>query len=372
MVDNELRLTQMFFLGCLLFAKRGLPTWTIRCLLILAFLSAIDGFIELRLGYPPWAFGIPSFLQIDKTMLEGILSSQARSDDGLYRVRGPYVNSLVFAEFLAISMPFIIHWLLTGRSILLRMTMGGLWLVILGAIVVTQSRLGLIGTLVAIATYIPMWAYRRWRADPTSIIGPALLFGAPLAAGVLMAVVFSSHTLTMRVLGGGAQASSDEARTVQRVMAIPKIETHPLGHGINQAAGVLGFTAPNGLLTVDNYYLNTLLDLGFLGALGFYGMFAIAATIGAQVFLTTTDRENELAGPAGIVCLNFILLKSVLSEEHNHSLFFLILGMTVALWSRKRALCNPDNLLSATILNKGRSVSGIPGSSRGFKYSSRT
>jgi hypothetical protein len=345
LIDDQLRLTQMFFIGCLIFARRGGPTWTVRWLLILSLVSALDGFLELRLGYPPWAHNIPSFMKIDNDLLEEILSSQARSDDGFYRVRGPYVNSLVFAEFLAICTPFIIHWLLTGRSLKLRVGMACLWVVILGAIIVTQSRLGLIGTIVAIGCYVPLWAYRQWRSDQTSIIGPSLLFGAPIVAMALIGMIFSSHTLTMRVLGGGAQAASDDARVQQKQMAIPKIETHPLGHGINQAAGVLGFTSPNGRLTVDNYYLNTLLDLGFPGAIGFYGMFLLAAWLGARVYLTTVDRESELAGPLAIVCVNFVILKSVLSEEHNHSLIFLLLGMLVALWAREQGLYNPEDFV---------------------------
>ncbi len=344
LIGNELRLAQMFFIGCLMFAPRGGPTRTIRLMLILAFVAALDGFLELRLGFPPWAHSIPSFMRIDADALANILGSQSRADDGLYRVRGPYVNSLVFSEFLTVCTPFIIHWLLTGRTILLRAAMAGLWLVVLGAIVITQSRLGLIGTIIAVGTYVPVWAYRQWRANSTSIVGPSLLIGAPVFALALLGVIFSSHTLTLRVLGGGAQASSDEARTVQRQMAIPKIATHPLGYGINMGAGVLGFTAPNGLVTVDNYYLNTLLDLGYPGAIGFYGMFSMAAWLGARVYLKTADRESELAGPLGIVCLNFVILKSVLSQENNHSLIFLLLGMMAAFWARERGLFDPDNL----------------------------
>lgn len=341
--DNELRLGQIFFIGCLIFGRRGGPTTTIRLILIMAFILAIDGFIELRLGYPPWAYSIPSFMKIDDNALVTILGSQARSDDGLYRVRGPYVNSLVFSEFLAMCTPFILHYLLTGRTALVRVAMAFLWPLVIAAILVTQSRLGLITTLLSVGIYVPFWAYRQWRASSTSIIGPTLLFGAPVVAGALMGVIFSSHTLTMRVLGGGAQASSDNARIIQRTMAIPKIATHPIGHGLGQSGYVLGFFAPDGTLTVDNHYLTTLLDLGIPGAVGLYGMFVVAAVLGVRTFLTTGDRENELAGPLGVTCLNFVVMKSVLSQEQNHSLFFLLLGMAAALWARERKLVDPDN-----------------------------
>jgi len=356
LVDNELRLTQIFFIGCLVFARRGGATATVRMLVIMAFVSAIDGFVELKLGYPPWAYSIPSFMRIDDKALAAILGSQARSDDGLYRVHGQYGNSLIFSEFLAMCTPFILHYLLTGRTARLRVAMAFLWPLVIATIVVTQSRLGLIGTLLSVGFYVPFWAYRQWRANPTSITGPSLLFGAPLVAAALMGVVFSSHTLAMHVLGGGAQASSDEARVVQRQMAIPKIATHPLGHGLNQSGQVLGFTAPNGLLTVDNHYLTTLLDLGIPGAVGFYGMFLVAAWCCARIFMTTSDRENELAGPLGVMCVNFVILKSVLSEDQNHSLALLLLGMAAALWARERRLIDPDNLFPSRVNHGTRSV----------------
>lgn len=342
--DNELRLVQMFFIGCLVFAPRGGATWAVRLMLIMAAIWAVDGFIELRLGYPPWAYSIPSFMKIDDNALANILGSQARSDDGIYRVRGPYVNSLVLSEFFAMCTPFIIHFLLTGRRPALRVAMAFLWPLVIAAIVVTQSRLGLVGTLLSVGLYVPFWAFRQWRANGTSIIGPSLLFGAPLVAGALIGVIFSSHTLTMRILGGGAQASSDEARTVQRNLAIPKIATHPLGYGLDQSAKTLGFYSPSGLLTVDNHYLTTLLDIGIPGAIGFYGMFLAASVIGVRVFMTTATREHELAGPLGIMCFNFVVLKSVLSEEHSHSLALLLVGMSAALWARERGLVDPDNL----------------------------
>lgn len=342
--DNELRLAQMFFIGCLVFARRGGPTMTIRLILIMAFVSAIDGFIELRLGYPPWAYSIPSFMKIDDAALTNILGSQARSDDGLYRVHGPYVNSLVFSEFLAMCTPFILHYLLTGRTAGIRVAMAFLWPLVIAAILATQSRLGLIGTLLSVGIYVPLWAYRQWRTNSTSIIGPTLLFGAPVIAGALMGVIFSSHTLTTRVLGGGAQASSDDARVIQRNMAIPKVATYPIGHGLGQSGTVLGFVSPNGQLTVDNHYLTTLLDLGIPGAIGLYGMFVSISFLGIIVYLKTDDRENELIGPAAIMCFNFFVIKSVLSQEQNHSLAFLLLGMVVALRARAMKLIDPDDL----------------------------
>ena len=333
-VDDQLRLTGMFFLGCLVFTRRGAATRTIAIILILAVLCVIDGFVELKLQYPPWAHHIPSFMRIDDASLANILGSQSRSADGIYRVRGPFSVSLLLAEFLALTVPFILHWLLTGRSLLLRLAMIVTFCFVFSGIVVTGSRLGLVGIIVAVATYLPMWAFRQWRSNRTSIIGPSILIGAPIVALAMIGVVFSSHTLRTRVLGGGAQAASTEIRAEQTRLGIPKILANPIGHGLGQSGSALNFIATNGMTTIDNDYLSTLLELGIIGTLGFFGMFFVGARLGLEAYSTTGDRETELVGPLASMCMVFVVVKMVLSEEVNHSLAFLMLGMLMALRAR--------------------------------------
>ena len=158
----------------------------------------------------------------------------------------------------------------------------------------------------------------------------------------MIGVVFSSHTLTMRVLGGGAQAASTEARAEQRRIGIPKILANPIGHGLGQSGTVLNYVSPTGITTVDSHYLTTLLDLGIVGTLSFYGMFLVAAWLGLRLYLGAGERETELAGPLAAMFLIFVVVKSVLSEETNHSLVLLLLGMMMALRARDRKLSTID------------------------------
>ncbi len=344
LIDNQLRLAGVFFVGCVVFARRGYSTRTVVWLLVLAVICALDGFVEDKLEFPPWANHIPSFMRVDDATLANVLGRQARSADGLYRVRGPYGNSLIFAEFLAMCMPFVLHWTLTARTLLRRVATAVAGLMIFGAIVITQSRLGLVGTMVAVATYVPLWAYRQWRADRTSLIGPTILFGAPLVALAMFGVVLSSHTLRTRVLGGGAQQASTEARNQQMRLAIPKVLANPIGHGLGQSGSALGFYNQAGALTVDNYYVTEGLDLGVVGTLGFFGMFVVGAAIGVRLYLTTDDRETELAGAMSALFAIFLVTKLALSEDNNHPVVFLFLGMLAALFARERRLIDPDHL----------------------------
>ncbi len=344
LIDNQVSLTGVFFLGCLIFARRGAATATIRLLLILTVLLIGDAVVEWRLQYPPWAHSIPSFLKVDPILLDNILSSQARSTDGLYRVRGPFANSLMFAEYLSLCVPFILHWLMTGRSLLLRAAMAFLFLATLFANVVTQSRLGIVGTLVGLGTYLPLWAFRQWRADRTSLLGPTILFGAPVALLLLVGLVLSSHTLRARVLGNGAQQASNAARGEQFRMAIPKVAANPIGHGLRESGDALGFVSIGGVVTVDNFYITTVMDLGLVGLIVFPTMFLSGAVIGTRLYLTTADRETELAGPLASMCVVFFVSKLVLSEEDNHSLVLLLLAMLITLFARERKLFDPDNV----------------------------
>lgn len=343
LVDNQLRFTVVFFASCLVFARRDTPRRTIGWIVVLAVVCAIDGFWELKLGYPPWANHIPSFMKVDEATMAVVLGAQSRSADGLYRVHGPFPNSLLMAEYLALSMPFILHWLLTGRTHLLRLAMLIAFAVVLYAILSTQSRLGLVGTIIGVAIYVPLWALRQYRADRTSLVGPSILFGAPFIALLLIGLVFSSHTLSTRVLGGGAQAASTQARVDQRRMAVPKVLRNPLGYGLDQSGHVLGFVNQAGAVTVDNHYITSLLEIGVVGTLGFYGMFLVAAWLGVRLYLTTNDREMLLAGPLAVMFIGFVIEKSVLSQENNHSLVVLLLAMMLTLWGRARGLFDPDN-----------------------------
>ena len=344
LIDNQLGLIEMFFIGCLVFSRRGAPTRTLGWLIVLAMVCAVDGFIEMKLEYPPWAHHIPAFMRVDDAMMANVLGSQARSADGLYRVRGPFPLSLLFAEYLAMCIPFIIHWIVTGRTLLLRVAMVVAWLAVMATILITHSRLGLVGALFAHVAYLPLWAFRRWRADRSALLGPFILFGAPVAALLMIGTILSSHTLSSHVFGGGAQAASDAARAEQRRLAVPKVLHNPIGHGLGQSGSVLGFTNQGGAMTVDNHFITSLIDIGVIGTVSFYSMFLIAAWLGARMFLTTSDREIELAGPLAIMFLVFFIIKTVLSEENNHSLVLLLLGMMMALWARSKKLVDADDL----------------------------
>ena len=341
--DIQTEQTSVFFLGCLLFTRRKWVTRTCVALVVCAVIASLDGMYELRLGYPPWAPHIPSFMRVDEAIMANVLGAQSRSGDGLYRVHGQFPNSLIYAEYLALCMPFVLHWMVTGRSIVLRLAMMVAWPVIFYAILISQSRLGLVGTIIGTLVYMGLWTWRRWKSERSGLLDASLMFGFPMIAALLIMVMLSSTAISTRVLGGGAQAASDNSRKTQRQMAVPRIIRNPIGYGLGRNGHVLGFRNQMGFTTVDNDYITTVLDLGVVGIVALFGgLYMGGAYTGVRLFLDAPDRESELAGPIASSLIAFIVIKWVLSQENNHGLVFLLLAMMLALKARDLKLVPAD------------------------------
>src|SRR3546814_3454577 len=75
------------------------------------------------------------------------------------------------------------------------------------------------------------------------------------------------------VWGGGAASYSTQARIEQYQKGLGLVMENPLGYGIGRGSVTLGFTNPEGVETIDTYYLLILLEYGVLGFLIFYGLF---------------------------------------------------------------------------------------------------
>lgn len=333
-LNNQIYLTALFFLGCWFFSKLGATTRLVQVLLWSTLLVCLISLWEWQRQAIPWANSIPSFLQVDPMLLERILGSQARSADGIYRVRGTFSVSLTLGEYLSLVLPFVIHLIVMARSGMKRGLLIGLWVIIATVMFYTNTRIAAVGFVLSHVGYAFLWGVRRWHSDPTSIAGPALIMGFPAIVAGLIFVVLSSRTLTIRILGGGQHQSSNDARETQWDMAIPHILENPLGHGAGMSGNTLQYFNGAGTLTVDSHFITTLLDFGVIGFVALYGMALWAAWLGFKLFFQSREREAEYAGPAAVALFSFVVIKSVLSQEDNHSLPFLFAAMVMALRMR--------------------------------------
>jgi hypothetical protein len=346
--------TAIFFISVYVFSRPGRPMLWVLLLWISALVLCVIGLWEQRLGRVPWAGHIPPFLKVDDEVVQRILSGASRAASGKYRVQATSSTSLGFAEYLALCMPFFMYFLWAGRNVLIRVAAAATIVIAFNAIISTDSRLGVVGTLLSLALSLLFWGIMRWKRAKGSLFGPAVVVGFPILFAGLFASTLFVGRLRRMTWGGGEHQFSNQGRMDQVEAGIPIIARNPVGHGVGQGAEVLGFTNGAGVLTIDTYYLAIALEYGVLGFLVYYAMFLIGTWKAAReaVRAPETDREFGLLLPLSISLAVFLVIKSIFSVEHNHPIAFLMLGMVVALIGRiRREQAGQADLLPAKRLN---------------------
>ena len=333
-IINQFEWTMVFFVACYLFSKQGKVMQWARLFCGFAIFLALFSVVEYINGQVPWANRIPSFFKIQSELVEAILIGGARSATGAYRVQSIFTTSLNFAEFLALSTPFVIHFMVTAKRQWLR---GALLLYIpfsFWVIFKTDSRLGIIGFFASIFIYTLIWGVKRWQRDSHGLIAPAVVIAYPVIISAFFALTLVWRRLEVMVWGGGPQQASNEARRLQWTGAMRELKEWPLGSGLGNAGELVGYVDAAGRLSLDSYFITILLDFGIFGAAAFFGMFIMAIFKAAKVGLETDDEETALMIPLGIMLMVFLIIKGVLSQEDNHTLMFIALGAVVALYHR--------------------------------------
>jgi hypothetical protein len=325
--------TAIFFVSCYVFLKPGTSTRWLLCMWGVALWVCALGIWEYRLGYVPWRDHVPAIFQIDDPAVQRALAGSQRSALGTHRVQSTFSTSLGLSEFLALAIPFVLHFF--GREFNWKIRLASLTsvLIFVFVIVISQSRLGLIGSLVSLLAFVFIWAFRRRTVDKQNPFWTGILIGYPVICTLIVASTFFIGRIHARVWGNGPQQFSDKSRIEQWKLGIPKILTHPWGYGIGKGNEALGFVDVNGALTIDSYYLLVALEYGVIGFIVYYGMFFFAIYLIAKKSLSPAlfEKENALIIPVGIALLNFIVIKSVFAQPDNHAIVFMILGMIVAL-----------------------------------------
>lgn len=331
--------TCIFFVSVFVFRKPGRPMLLAYILWAIVLFVSLISLWEWRLQAVPWVGHIPSFLKIEDPAIQTILSSKARAASGLYRVQSKFTTPLGLAEFLSLATPFILHLVITTRNNMLRV-LGIMSLpLVFYIIVLTDSRLGVIGYLMTFMLYLLVWGALRWRRRRDSVFGPAIVISYPLIFVAFIISTFFVGRLRAMVWGSGAQQFSTDARQMQFEMGVPMVLKHPWGHGIGRSAETLNFRNQAGDLTIDTYFLAVGLEYGVIGFFAYYGMFLFAIWYGAKALLDARSKDTLILVPLCIALTNFFIIKSIFSQQENHPLAFAMLGAIVALvWRTKQEL----------------------------------
>ncbi|MET0270430.1 MAG: O-antigen ligase family protein [Sphingomonas sp.] len=330
--------TSVFFASVWTFSRPGRARQAAAMLCGLLLFACLIGAYELRYSQVPWAGRVPWFLAVEDESVQRVLQGASRAATGIYRLQSKFTTSLGLGEFVGLTLPFVLHVIVTTRRMWVRLAGIAMLPLVLAVVVGTDSRLAVIGFGLTFLLYLLMAALLRWRQDKDSLFAPAIVFSYPATfMGVILASFFVARLKTM-VWGGGAQQASTATRQQMYETGIPMVLRAPWGHGIGQGGPTLGFFTAGGTGTIDTYYLAAALEFGIIGFLVYFAMFLWAIWKSGETLLRVRDREVMLLAPLSIALINFVVSKSVFSQLENHPLAFAMLGMVVALIARQRAL----------------------------------
>lgn len=328
----------VFFVAAYVFRTPGRVTRFAYLLCGIAVVVSLIGVQEYRHSAVPWAGHIPSFLAVQDESVQRILAGAARAATGIYRVQSKFTTSLGLAEFYALLMPFLVHFMVYGQRWWLRVGAAVMIPLVFRMIILTDSRLGMVGFFLSCVLYLAIWAIWRWQRDRDSLFGPATILAFPAVFVAFLVSTFAVGRLRALVWGSGAQQASTDGRKQQFIAGIPKVLEQPWGYGIGRSAETLGFTNAAGSLTIDTYYLAVALEYGVIGFVIYYAMFINALWNGARRIPRAYATEHMLIAPLTIALFNFVVIKSIFSQQENHPLAFIMLGALIALcWQMDRS-----------------------------------
>jgi hypothetical protein len=337
-VNDQFEWTAMFFASCWYFAKPGRAERWIVIFWAVAIPVCLIAMIEFKMGHVPWAGHIPGFLKIEDESVQRTLAGFSRAYTGRYRSESTFTTPLGLAEYLALAIPFVLHFALNRYPWQMRSLAAATIPLILVGSWLTNARLGSIGLLAAATIYALFWALNRQRWDRNNTAASIIVKSYPILFMALISVTLTVGRIRRLVWGGAETQSSTDGRKAQFEAGLPLIAKNPIGHGVGQAATVLGFRAPDGLLTIDSYFLSTLLEYGVVGFIVYYGLFSWTAYTAARAGLAIPPckRELSLLIPASVSIMVYILIKSVFAEDGNNTFGFILTGMISALLFRRK------------------------------------
>jgi O-antigen ligase len=271
-------------------------------------------------------------LQGDTEIIAKVASFNGRAFTNEYRARGTFGGSLYFAEYLAMSFPFVLHlWAQSKKlyqSVLLMMAA----LAVASTMIFTGSRSAALAMLLSPILLVFLAAWRTRQIKSSSLVASAALFSYPALAGLMLTLTLFWRRLHVMIIGGGQHGGSTEARNIQWEMGWPKIFAGPFGHGAATSGGVLGFFNPgHDTATVDSYYLTLLLEYGFLGFFSFMAIMFLAMWYGWQAYNRTRRTDMLVLAPLIVGVFNFTLIKSVTSTEGSMPIIFVMIGCIVGI-----------------------------------------
>jgi O-antigen ligase len=321
--SNELRaadlglLSTIAWLGIMLVTSEGALTWNdlnvlLRRLTYAGAALAMLGLLQFATKQP-----FTNYIQIPGLSVNNELTSLL-DRGGLVRPAGTALHPIEFGAVLTTILPISLHYAMTdtGRHFVSR------WLPVVSiafAVPISISRSAIVSAAIVLCVMIPSWPKSARRKTYAALV---TLFGCiyVLVPGLL-------GTLT-GLFTGISEDNSAASRTGSYSLAWDFITRSPLfGRGFR--------TFLSTYRILDNQYLGTMIDMGFVGLVTLLGLFITALVTAVRIRRSTDDPRVRglaralIASVAAAACS--FALYDAFSFPMAASLVFFIIGAVGAL-----------------------------------------
>jgi O-antigen ligase len=246
------------------------------------------------------------------------------SNAAVRRVAGTAIHPIEFGVVLAFILPFAMRYAFDapkGKRLAPFAKLG----LILMALPMALSRSGALGATAAVVVLVSTWSWERRRTILMML--PVFLVGLRAAAPGLLGSLWS-------LFASFQQDNSIKHRTNDYNVVGQFISHHPLfGRGF-------GTFLPQKYFLLDNQYLGTIIELGFIGlgvviALLVTGFFTARAARRLATNPVVKDLGQAFAASVAVAIVTFATF-DFLGFQMATGMLFLVLGCTGALWRLAR------------------------------------
>lgn len=318
-----------FFLAAFLTltTERRIET-LLRTILIMLAIQAALGIVESYREKSLWATILPANFGSDIEYFQRVIQGVFRF--GVLRVQNSFSTSLLYAEFLVLLLPFVLHIAFYAKRRTYRIFAALVALAVLPAQYASGSRLGTVGVIVVFGVLTGLVALRIHRSGRKTLLVPIVLVLGLTLALLAVSAFLASPRIQTRILGGHEHSASNAGRLEQFQLGIPMSLKRPLfGYGIGTGGEALNYSNLAGIESIDSFILSIVLDVGYVGALFFWGMIFWSLWSSAQMFLRGDTRAGKLGAAIAASLSAFIFIKIVLAQVDNLPLTFLIMALNL-------------------------------------------
>lgn len=320
-----------FFTGIIMFTHQGSPKTLERVLIITVIGSFLVALFEAITGQSfITAVGANDAMAGDAYRAN--LATTITERDGVARLKSLFSHPIVFGSIIGALAPLAVHKLIHRSE-------GGIIVATILAICIFQSiilanaRTSYVVLAISLASYCVLYIVNLKRFSGI-IAGTMILLGSPI---YIPAAIVEVNAISS---GRNADESrSTQARAMQANMALAAASTRPIsGFGTGMAIDVAGIQ-PQGrsFKTIDNYYLNMVVDYGYIG-LASFSMLLICYIIVGVGAIHSANSPSDRSLLCVVVSAIFGLSASFFAVSINDALswIFLFAGYIVARKGRDR------------------------------------